>query len=117
MAAWFNWPSAWSKSRARFEAGDVAQLEVIQAGLEVSRARTDRQVAKQCEKVSMSQLNALLNEPAETNWELAGRLEDATSIPPLAELLERARQLNPELQHLGQEQKIEESRRALLKAE
>ena len=32
-------------------------------------------------------------------------------------LLERARQLNPELQRLGQEQKVEESRRALLKAE
>ena len=104
-------------ARDRFGAGDVAQLEVIQAGLEVARAQADRQVAEQREKVSLSQLNALLNEPAETNWELAGRLEDATSIPQLPELLERARQLNPELQHLGQEQKIEESRRALLKAE
>ena len=104
-------------ARDRFEAGDVPQLEVIQAGLEVSRAQADHQVAEQREKVSMSWLNALLNEPATTNWELAGRLEDAGAIPELQELLDRARQSNPELQHLGQEQKIEESRRALLKAE
>lgn len=104
-------------ARDRFEAGDVAQLEVIQAGLEVSRAQADRQVAEQREKVSMSQLNALMNEPAATSWELAGKLEDLGAISSLAELLERARQLNPELQHLGQEQKIEVSRRALLKAE
>jgi len=104
-------------ARDRFEAGDVPQLEVIQAGLEVSRAQADHQVAEQLEKVSMSWLNALLNKPANTNWELAGRLEDAGAIPELQELLDRARQSNPELQHLGQEQKIEESRRALLKAE
>lgn len=104
-------------ARDRFEAGDVPQLEVIQAGLEVSRAQADHQVAEQREKVSMSWLNALLNKPATTNWELAGRLEDAGAIPELQELLDRARQSNPELQHLGQEQKIEESRRALLKAE
>jgi len=104
-------------ARDRFGAGDVAQLEVIQAGLEVARAQAVRQVAEQREKVSLSQLNALLNELAETNWELAGKLEDAGAVPSLQELLARARQLNPELQHLGQEQKIEESRRALLKAE
>lgn len=104
-------------ARDRFEAGDVAQLEVIQAGLEVSRAQADHQVAEQREKVSLSQLNALMNEPAATSWELAGKLEDAGAIPPLPELLERARQLNPELQHIGQEQKVEERRRALLKAE
>jgi cobalt-zinc-cadmium efflux system outer membrane protein len=104
-------------ARDRFQAGDVAQLEVIQAGLEVSRAQADREVSEQREKVSMSQLNALVNEPAATNWELIGKLEDMGSIPTLPELLDRARQLNPELQHLGQEQKVEERRRALLKAE
>lgn len=104
-------------ARDRFQAGDVAQLEVIQAELEVSRAQADREVAEQREKVSMSQLNAFLNEPAATSWQLTGKLEDVGSIPTLPELLDRARQLNPQLQHLGQEQKIEESRRALLKAE
>lgn len=104
-------------ARDRFGAGDVPQLEVIQAELEVSRAQADREVAEQREKVSMSQLNALLNEPATTSWELAGKLEDVGSIPSLQVLLDRAHQFNPDLQHLGQEQKVEKSRRALLKAE
>jgi cobalt-zinc-cadmium efflux system outer membrane protein len=104
-------------ARERFEAGAVPQLEVMQAGLEVSRAQADLQVAEQREKVSLSQLNALLNEPAGTPWELAGRLEDAKPLPSLPELIERASQSNPELQRLAQEQKIEQSRRGLLKAE
>jgi cobalt-zinc-cadmium efflux system outer membrane protein len=104
-------------AQERFEAGAVAQLEVIQAGLEVSRAQADFQVAQQREKVSLSQLNALLNEPASTTWELAGDLADAHRAVSLLELIQRANQSNPELQHLAQERKVEQSRRELLKAE
>ena len=101
----------------RFNAGDVAQLEVMQTGLEVSRAEADLQVARQREIVSMSELNALLNEPARKAWELAGTLEDDTPTARLEDLLSRAYQSNPDLQHLGGERKVEESRRSLLKAE
>jgi cobalt-zinc-cadmium efflux system outer membrane protein len=101
----------------RFKTGDVAQLEVIQTGLEVSRAEADLEVARQREKVSMSQLNALLNEPAAKAWELAGTLEDNTPTARLDELLSRAYQSNPDLQHLGGEKKVEESHRSLLKAQ
>jgi cobalt-zinc-cadmium efflux system outer membrane protein len=101
----------------RFKAGDVAQLEVIQTGLEVSRAEADLEVARQREKVSTSQLNALLNEPASKAWDLAGTLEDNTPTAPLHDLISRAYQSNPELQHLGGEKKVEESQRSLLKAE
>ncbi|MGO8736700.1 MAG: TolC family protein [Terriglobia bacterium] len=101
----------------RFKTGDVAQLEVIQTGLEVSRAEADLQVARQREKVSMSQLNALLNESASKAWELAGTLEDNTPTPRLDDLIGRAYQSNPDLQHLGGEKKVEESHRSLLKAE
>jgi cobalt-zinc-cadmium efflux system outer membrane protein len=104
-------------ARERFEAGAVPQLEAIQAGLGVSRARVELQVAQQREKVSLSQLNALLNEPASTRWELAGSLADAKPLPSLPELVQRAAQSNPELERLGQEQKLEQSRRGLLKAE
>jgi cobalt-zinc-cadmium efflux system outer membrane protein len=104
-------------ARERFEAGAIPQLEVIQAGLEVSRARADLQVAQQREKISLSQLNAVLNVPASTSWELEGRLEDAYPVVSLSELIARAYRSSPELQRLGQEQKIEESRRALLRAE
>jgi cobalt-zinc-cadmium efflux system outer membrane protein len=101
----------------RFKTGDVAQLEVIQTGLEVSRAEADLEVARQREKVSTSQLNALLNEPAAKAWELAGTLEDTTPTARLEDLLSRAYQSNPDLQHLGGEKKVEESHRSLLKAE
>jgi len=101
----------------RFNAGDVAQLEVMQTSLEVSRAEADLQVARQREIVSMSELNALLNEPARKAWELAGTLEDDTPTARLEDLLSRAYQSNPDLQHLGGERKVEESRRSLLKAE
>jgi cobalt-zinc-cadmium efflux system outer membrane protein len=101
----------------RFKTGDVAQLEVIQTNLEVSRAEADLQVARQREKVSMSQFNALLNEPASKAWDLAGTLEDNTPTAPLPDLISRAYQSNPDLQHLGGEKKVEESHRSLLKAE
>jgi cobalt-zinc-cadmium efflux system outer membrane protein len=101
----------------RFKTGDVAQLEVIQTSLEVSRAEADLEVARQREKVSTSQLNALLNEPAAKAWDLAGTLEDNAPTAPLPDLISRAYQSNPELQHLGGEIKVEESRHSLLKAE
>ena len=104
-------------AKSRFEAGDVPQLEVFQAELEVARAEADFQVAQQRERVSFSQLNVLLNEPAETRWELANTLEDLPAQFSLAELTQHTEQSNAELQHLVQEQKVEQSRRTLLRAE
>src|SRR2546427_5204587 len=54
----------------------------------------------------------LLNEPAETRWELASTLEDLPAQFSLAELTQHAEQSNAELQHLVQEQKVEQSRRS-----
>jgi outer membrane protein TolC len=73
-----------------FHLSAVTQLEVIQAGLEVSRAQADLQVAQQREKISLSQLNALLNVPASTSWELEGRLEDVYPVVSLSGLIARA---------------------------
>jgi len=104
-------------AKDRYAAGDVAQLEVLQSGLEASRAEADLEVARQREIVSLSELNALLNERATKPWELAGTLEDATPTARLEDLVGRAYQSNPDLQHLGGERKVEDSRRSLLKAE
>ena len=104
-------------AKERFETGAVAQIEVVQAGLEVARADADFQVAQQQEKVALSDLNALLNEPATTSWHLAQSL---SALPPqvtLSNLIQLAYSSNPDLQHVAQEQKVEESRRGLLKAE
>jgi cobalt-zinc-cadmium efflux system outer membrane protein len=104
-------------AQERFQAGAVAQLEVIQAGLEVARAEADLKVAKQQERVALSALNTLLNEPASTPWELAESLFELPPAVSLSDLVQLAYQSNPELQHLAQEQKVEESHRGLLRAE
>src|SRR5262249_17531307 len=104
-------------AKARFEAGDVPQLEVFQAELEAARAETDLEVARQQEKVARSQFNALLNEPAETEWEQRDALEQIPAAATPEEIVARSEQANPELQHLAQEARIEEARRRLLEAQ
>ncbi len=104
-------------AQERFEAGAVPQLEVIQASLEASRVEADFKVAEQEKKVSLSQLNLLLNEPSSTPWELGEPLLDLPPSTSLPELVQRAYTSNAELQRLAQEQKVEQSRRALLSAQ
>lgn len=104
-------------AQERFDAGAVPELEVIRAEVGVSRAQADYQVAQKQEKVALSQLNALLNVAASTDWELGSALDDLPEQISLADLIERADQANPDLQSLAQQEKIEQSRRRLLKAE
>ncbi len=104
-------------AKQRFQSGDVPQLEVTQADLGESRAEADLTVTREEEKVAWSALNALLNEPPETEWRLQGALEDAPSDAQLADLLSRAAQQSPELQHLAQELKVQQSHESLLRAE
>ncbi|MGH9580008.1 MAG: TolC family protein [Terriglobales bacterium] len=101
----------------RFEAGDVAQLEVMQAEVEVFRALAVFQVAQQEERVAASQFNVLLNQPAGKSWLLTGWLERLPQTLPVSDLVEQAAAANAALQHLSQEQRIEERRRALLRAQ
>jgi cobalt-zinc-cadmium efflux system outer membrane protein len=104
-------------AQARFDAGDVPQLEVVQSDLEVSRAHADFRIAQQEEKVALSELNALLNEPAATDWQLEGPLDSLPPQIPLAELVDRATASNTELRRVAQEQKVEKSRQSLFEAE
>ncbi len=104
-------------AKARFEAGDVPQLEVAQASLEAARARAAFQVAQQEEKISLSQLNALLNEPSVTDWQIEGALDALPARSSVEEMIARASSSNPELQRIAQEVKVEQTRESLLKAE
>lgn len=101
----------------RFQAGAVPELEVIQAGLQLAQAQTDFEVARETEKVSLSQLNALLDEPASHSWQLTGTLY--APIPDLAlpQLLQTAYHSNARLQSLAQQAQVEQSRLSLAKAE
>ncbi|MGH9757658.1 MAG: TolC family protein, partial [Candidatus Acidiferrales bacterium] len=104
-------------AEARFQAGDIAQLEVTQAQLEWSRANADAQIAKRNEQIALTQLNLLLNEPSESNWDLADSLENLPGALTLDDLVARATQSNSEITRLAQEAKVEESRAILFKAE
>jgi cobalt-zinc-cadmium efflux system outer membrane protein len=104
-------------AQARFDAGDVPQLEVVQADLEVARADAELQLARQEEEVAASRLNALLNEPKDSHWELADTLESLPAVPSLEELDARAFQSNPDLQSVRQKAAIEQARASLLRAE
>jgi cobalt-zinc-cadmium efflux system outer membrane protein len=104
-------------AKDRFDAGDVPELEVVQADLEVSRAGAGYQVAQQEQKIALNELDTLLNEPAATDWELAGALDQLPPRLTLDELAARAINTNYELQHLAQETKVEQSRESLLRAE
>jgi len=104
-------------AQARFSAGDAAQLEVTQADLEIARARADFEVAQQEEKVVLSELNSVLNEPDQTDWDLGSALTSPTSTRPLPDLLAHAGNANAELARISQEAKIEQGRTALLRAE
>jgi outer membrane protein, heavy metal efflux system len=105
-------------AQARFQAGDIAQLEVTQADLEAARAQADLQVAQQEEKVALSDLNALLNEAPATDWDLGDVLsEPLPGEVTLDGLLVRAGASNAEIARINQEQKVQKSETALLKAE
>jgi outer membrane protein, heavy metal efflux system len=104
-------------ARSRFEAGDVPKLEVTQSELESARAHADHQVAQQEEKVALSELDALLNEPAATDWDLGDPFLALPPVPALDDIVARARGSNSEIAKIDSQVKLEQSREALLKAE
>lgn len=104
-------------AQSRFDAGQVPELEVDQAKLGAAQAQADVQVAQQEEKVALSALDALLNEPPGTDWDLVTPLETLPTESPLSELLARAAASNSQLQRIAQEEKIEQSQRALFQAD
>lgn len=103
-------------AQSRFDAGGVPELEVEQAKLDVAQAQADFQVAQQEEKVALSALDALLDEPPGTDWELVTPLETMPAEAPLNDLLTRAAASNPDLERIAQQEKIEQSQRTLLRA-
>lgn len=104
-------------AQQRFQAGDVPQLEVFQADLVLSQAQADYQVAQQEEKVALSDFNLILNEPPNTEWDLVTALDGLPAEPSLSDLLARASKLNPDLAKISQEEKVEQSQRALYQAQ
>ncbi|HVP44526.1 MAG TPA: TolC family protein [Terriglobales bacterium] len=101
----------------RFDVGDVAQLEVIQADVELTRATVDAETAQQALRAADAQLAGLLNRKPGTPLPLSGRLDE---IPPDLSLDETTRVAltsSAGIQRTTQELKTEERRLSLAKAE
>jgi cobalt-zinc-cadmium efflux system outer membrane protein len=103
--------------RQRFEAGDVAQLEVIQAEVEGARATAEYEATVQAQKIADAQLAALLNRPLDQTLSLKGRLEDLPKPETLPVVTDKALASNAEILRTAQELEIEQRRLNLAKAQ
>lgn len=104
-------------AKARYDAGDIPQLEVMQADVEVAKADADLEVTRQEERVAFSKFSALLNEPSSTLWEIGSPLETAPATVAMNDVVQRAIGANYDILHLQQEANVERSKAALLRAE
>ena len=66
----------------RFEAGAVAQLEVLQADVELARSTADYETTAQLERSADVTLAALLNRSIDGTISIEGRLEEVPSADP-----------------------------------
>ena len=104
-------------AQQRFEAGDVAQLEVLQAEVEVARSSADYETTAQAQRTADVALAALLNRSLESPQALGGQLGDIPPAPTLQTVTEQATQTNGDLLKAAQDLKTEERRLSLAKAQ
>lgn len=101
----------------RFEAGDVAQLEVLQADVELARSNAEFETALQAQRAADVTLAALLNRRIDEELPLSGRIEDVPAAPMLETVTAEALQSSADLLKTSQELRTEERRFSLAKAE
>jgi outer membrane protein, heavy metal efflux system len=101
----------------RFDVGDVAELEVVQAEVELARSNAEFEIAVQEQRTADIDLAALLNRKIDAALAIAGRIEDVP-VPPMLEVVtSEATQSNADLLRTSQDLKTEERRLALAKAQ
>lgn len=101
----------------RYNTGDVAQLEVIQADVELARANADYETVAQEQRTADVQLAAMLNRPLSTGVSVTGNLDEVPPAPALDALTTQALQSNADLLKSTQDLRTEERRLALAKSQ
>jgi outer membrane protein, heavy metal efflux system len=101
----------------RFDAGDVAEIEVIQADVELARATAEYETAAQAQKTADAQLAALLNFPVTEAANIQGRLSDIPKIESLQAANDIAMRSNTNLQRATEEVQLEQRRLQLARAQ
>ncbi|HUR35356.1 MAG TPA: TolC family protein [Vicinamibacterales bacterium] len=104
-------------AQARFDAGAVPRLEVMQADLGVSRAEADLDAARSERVAVQGALDAVLNLPPQQPLTLDGTLGDHTSAPGFDASLSIASTSNTDLVSLDRQIAIEGRRLELLRAQ
>jgi len=104
-------------ARQRLEAGDVAQLEVLQAEVELARASADYETTAQAQRSAEVGLAALLNRNIEEPLLLQGELGNIPNIAALNTVIDQALQANSDLLKTSQDLNIEQRQFELAKAQ
>jgi cobalt-zinc-cadmium efflux system outer membrane protein len=101
----------------RFEAGAVAQLEVLQAEVELARSTADYETTAELQRAADVTLAALLNRSISGTLPIDGRLDDVPQAASLETLTNEAMHTNADLQKSAQDLKTEERRLELAKTQ
>lgn len=104
-------------AEARFEAGDVAQFEVLQAKLASARASSDLSRLENNERVALAAINQLLNRAPQAPLALAESLFVLRVPVNTSSLIGRSLTENVELRTAEQQIAAEQSRLRLARAE
>ena len=104
-------------AQARFEAGAVPRLEVMQAALGVSRADADLDAARSARVTAQARLNGVLGLPPRQPVTLQGTLPDHTAAPGYDAAIAGASTSNTDLVGLDRQIEMAGRRLALLRAE
>jgi len=102
-------------AQQRFDAGDVAEIDVIEADVESTRAKVDSESAQQSSRSADVLLAGLLNRNLAVAVPIEGRLEAIPPDPTLEDVTRLALASNADIQRAGAEVAAEEKRLALAK--
>jgi cobalt-zinc-cadmium efflux system outer membrane protein len=104
-------------ARTRFEAGDIAQFEVLQANLAVDRATNDLARLENSERIARATLNQLLNRAPDAPLDLRDTLFVRTAPVSTSDLIGRSLASNVDLRTAEQQITTEQSRLKLARAQ
>jgi outer membrane protein TolC len=101
------------KAEIKYEAGDVARVEVLRARVETAKAENSVRAAANEVRLGKARLNFLLARKNYEPLEIAGQFPREGPRLSLEELKQSARSLRPEIKRLGFSLEKEETRKTL----
>ena len=101
----------------RYDAGDVAQLDVLQADVELARSSADFETAEQAQRSADVTLAAVLNRNLSEPLPVSGTVKDIPKAPALEQLTAEAMRSNSDLTKTAQDLATEERKLDLVRAQ